>query len=272
MGSARRMETVGIVGVGLIGGSFGLALRQAGFTGRILGVSSARSIAEALERGAIDCGATLEEAAGSSDLLFLSQPIYQIIETIRKLDPLVRPEALVTDAGSTKKLIAEEARKSLRRCAFVGGHPMAGKELRGAGAADPNLFRGRPWVLTEAIDHPLREWIGRFGAREIILDPAEHDRLVAWSSHLPQLTSTALAAVLNDRAPDAAKVAGPGLIDSTRLAMSSYDLWKDILETNQGEISAALDAYIGKLQELRADFAAEFAKASAFARSLRNGS
>ena len=85
------------------------------------------------------------------------------------------------------------------------------------------------------------------------------------------MTSTALAAVLNDQARDAAKVAGPGLIDSTRLAMSSFDLWKDILETNEAEVSAALDAYISKLQELRADFAGEFAKASAFARSLREG-
>ena len=173
------MRTVGIVGVGLIGGSFGLALRKAGFDGTILGVSSERSIAEALGCGAIDRGATLEEAAGTSDLLLLSQPIYGIIATLRKLDPLVCPETLVTDAGSTKLLIVEEARRSLRRCAFVGGHPMAGKELRGAAAADPDLFRGRPWVLTEAITHPLREWIARFGAREIILDPAEHDRLVA---------------------------------------------------------------------------------------------
>src|ERR1019366_2825738 len=227
------MKVVGIIGVGLIGGSFGLALRKAGFEGGILGVSSARSIEQAVERGAVDRGATLEEAAGICDLLFLSQPISGILETLRKLDPLVRPDTLVTDAGSTKKVIVEEARRSLKRCAFVGGHPMAGKELRGAAAADPDLFRGRPWVLTEAVDHPFREWIARFGAREIILDPAEHDRLVAWSSHLPQLTSTALAAVLNDRPPDAAMVAGPGLIDSTRLALSSFDLWKDILETNQ---------------------------------------
>jgi prephenate dehydrogenase len=263
------MRTVGIVGVGLIGGSFGLALRQAGFTGTILGVSSERSVAEAQERGAVDRGATLEEAAGTSDLLFLSQPIFGIIETLRKLDPMVRPDTLVTDAGSTKKAIVDEARRSLHRCAFLGGHPMAGKELRGAAAADPDLFRGRPWVLTADFAHPFRKWIGLFGAHEIILDPAEHDRLVAWSSHLPQLTSTALAAVLADSAPDAARVAGPGLLDSTRLAMSSFDLWRDILETNQTEISSALDSYISKLQALRSDFETEFAKGSAFARSLR---
>jgi prephenate dehydrogenase len=263
------MKTVGIVGVGLIGGSFGLALRKAGFTGGILGVSSARSIEQAMERGAIDRGATLDEAASTCDLLFLSQPISGILETLRKLDPLVRPETLVTDAGSTKQAIVEEARRSLKRCAFVGGHPMAGKELRGVAAADSDLFRGHPWVLTSAIDHDFRRWITAFGAREIILDGARHDRLVAWSSHLPQLASTALASVIGSSAPEAGAVAGPGLLDATRLAMSSFDLWRDILETNNAEVSVALDAYIAKLQSLRSHFEAEFRKGSDFARSIR---
>jgi prephenate dehydrogenase len=263
------MKSVGIIGVGLIGGSFGLALRKAGFTGEILGVSSPRSIHDALERSAIDRGAPLEEAAAVCDVLFLSQPIYGIMETLRKLDQLVRPETLVTDAGSTKQAIVEEARRSLKRCTFLGGHPMAGKEQRGVAAADADLFRGRPWVLTSNLAHPFRKWVAAFGAREIILDAARHDRLVAWSSHLPQLASTALAALLSDRAPDAAMVAGPGLLDSTRLAMSSFELWRDILDTNQTEVSQALDAYIQKLQELKLDFEAEFAKGSGFARSLR---
>jgi prephenate dehydrogenase len=263
------MKNVGIIGVGLIGGSFGLALRKAEFAGAILGVSSARGIDQAVERGAIDRGATLEEAAAVCDLLFLSQPISGILETLRKLDPLVRPDALVTDAGSTKQAIADEAKRSLRRCAFVGGHPMAGKELRGVAAAEADLFRGRTWVLTSAINHPFRNWIAAFGAREIILDAAQHDRLVAWSSHLPQLASTALASVLHDLAPEAASVAGPGLLDTTRLAMSSFDLWHDILETNKIEVSAALDAYIEKLRTLKLDFETEFKNGSEFARSLR---
>ncbi len=263
------MKTVGIVGVGLIGGSFGLALRAAGFGGEILGVSSEPSIEGAVARGAIDRAARLEEAASACDLLLLSMPISGILETLQKLDPMVRPDALVTDVGSTKQAIVDEAKRSLKRCAFLGGHPMAGKELRGVAAADADLFRGRPWVLTSDLDHPLRKWIARFGAREIILDPARHDRLVAWSSHLPQLASTALASALHDRAPDAAMVAGPGLLDSTRLALSSFDLWRDILDTNQSEISEALDAYILKLQALRANFETEFANGANFARSLR---
>jgi len=263
------MQSVAIVGVGLIGGSFGLALRKAGFTGDIVGVSSERSIREAVGCGAIDRGASLEEAAANADVLFLSQPIFGILETLRKLNPLVRPETLVTDAGSTKQAIVAEAASSLKRCAFLGGHPMAGKEQRGVGAAEADLFRGRPWVFTSPMDHPLRCWVAKFGAREIILDPASHDRLVAWSSHLPQLASTALAAVLGERSPDASLVAGPGLMDSTRLALSSYDLWHDILETNRDQISVALDAYIDKLKNLKLDFEAEFAKGSEFSRSLR---
>jgi prephenate dehydrogenase len=263
------MKSVGIIGVGLIGGSFGLALRKAGFEGEIVGVSSARSIEQAVERGAVDRGATLEEAAGVCDLLFLSQPISGILETLRKLDPLVREDALVTDAGSTKQAIADEAKRSLRRCAFLGGHPMAGKEVRGVGAADADLFRGRPWIFTSDLAHPFRQWVAAFGAREIVLEPAQHDRLVAWSSHLPQLASTALASVLGDRAPEAATVAGPGLLDATRLAMGSFDLWRDILTTNRDEVLSALDAYIQKLTALREDFEREFRKGSEFARSLR---
>src|SRR5579863_9172573 len=263
------MKSIAIVGVGLIGGSFGLALRKAGFAGPILGVSSTRSVDAAVSCHAIDRGATLEEAAATCDVLFLSQPISGILETLRRLDPLVRPDTLVTDAGSTKQAIVDEAGRSLRRCAFLGGHPMAGKELRGVAASDADLFRGRPWVFTSDIEHPFRKWVAAFGAREIVLDPAQHDRLVAWSSHLPQLASTALASLIGDRAPEAAAVAGPGLLDATRLAMSSFDLWRDILETNSAEVSVALDAYIEKLTALRRDFEGEFRNGSEFARSLR---
>lgn len=274
MERVAAMHRVAIIGVGLIGTSFGLALRKAGFTGSIAGVSSDRSIATARERGAIDHGLPLEEAAAACDLIFLSQPISGIIETLKCLDPLVQEGALVTDAGSTKSAIQHVAMHRLTRCLFVGGHPMAGKEQRGAEAADADLFRGRPWVLTSQGDHPVelefRGWLGKIGARIVILDAATHDRLVAWSSHLPQLASTALAAALYDQQPMAATVAGPGLTDMTRLAMSSYDLWRDILDTNQTEVAAALDAYIAKLQALRASFEDEFARGADFARTLRS--
>jgi prephenate dehydrogenase len=266
------MNRVVIVGVGLIGASFGLALRKAGFAGSIVGVSSPFSIQAAVERGAIDCGMTLEKAVPISDLIFLSQPISGIIATLTQLDPLVRSSMVVTDAGSTKVQVEKTAMSWLRNCQFVGGHPMAGKAQRGAEAADADLFEDRPWILTSYHEHPVevefRAWLGKIGARILVRDAATHDRLVAWSSHLPQLASTALAAALHDGQPMAAGVAGPGLADMTRLAMSSYDLWRDIIETNQTEIDAALDAYIAKLQNLRSSLQDEFATGADFAQNV----
>ncbi|HEU5020295.1 MAG TPA: prephenate dehydrogenase/arogenate dehydrogenase family protein [Bryobacteraceae bacterium] len=263
------MRKIAIAGVGLIGASFGLALRKAGFTGAIVGVSSPRSIEAAIKRGAIDSGAPLEQAAAQADLIFLSQPISGILETLKHLDPLVKPGALVTDAGSTKGAICDTAAAHLYRATFVGGHPMAGKEQRGAEAADADLFRGRPWILTNSTAAEFRGWLEKIGAQIRILDAATHDRLVAWSSHLPQLASTALAAAIQNQQPGATAVAGPGLVDMTRLALSSYDLWRDILDTNQTEVAAALDAYIAKLQTLRGHFEKEFSAGAELARALR---
>jgi prephenate dehydrogenase len=276
------MQNVAIVGVGLIGGSFGLALRAAGFTGRIAGVSSPAAIEEALERGAIDAGEPLETAVPQADLIYLAQPIGRILDTLHRLDPLVRTDALVTDAGSTKQAIVSTARATLKRCQFLGGHPMAGKETRGAASADANLFRGRPYVLTPGHPDELKapiaarflEILESMGARRVVLGAEEHDRLVAYSSHLPQLASTALAAAIAEHSPESQKVAGPGLLDTTRLALSSYDLWRDIVATNAAEIEDALAAYIQELEYLRENLRTrqlqeEFNAAAKFARDLR---
>jgi prephenate dehydrogenase len=272
------METVAIVGVGLIGGSFGLALKQAGFRGRILGVSSPRTVAAALERGAIDEAAPLEDAAARADLIYLAQPIGRILDTLRKLDPLVRPGALVTDAGSTKREIVSTAALYLRRCRFLGGHPMAGKEKRGVEEAEAGLFAGRAYALTPRqpadLDLDFVEWVRRIGALPVILDPEEHDRVVALTSHLPQLASTALAATVAQNVLEHLEVAGPGLIDTTRLALSSYELWRDILATNTFEIERALTAYIGELEHIRDNLRTrsleeEFASGAALAAWLR---
>ena len=255
------MEHVAIIGTGLIGASFGLALREHGFTGAITGVSSARAIDEAVAAGAIDRGASLEDAVAQAGLVFLSQTIGRILDTIRHIDPLLKPGALVTDAGSTKCEIVDLARQHITRAQFLGGHPMAGKETRGAGAADPGLFRDRTWVLTP--DDPaeleteaaleFRGWLRRIGARVVTFDCDEHDRVVSLTSHLAQLASTALAATVADRigAAPGLQVAGPGLSDMTRLAMGSYELWRDILATNTDHIDRALAHYIQKLEHMR---------------------
>lgn len=260
------MQTVAIVGVGLIGGSFGLALRKAGFCGRVIGVSSPGAIRDALERGAIDDALPLIEAVPQADLVYLAQPICRILETLAFLDPWLRPGCLVTDAGSTKVSIVEQGRR-LRRGQFLGGHPMAGKEKRGAAESDPDLFEGRAYVLTPhdpaELETPaareFRGWLGKMGAVPVTLTPEEHDRVVARTSHLPQLLSTTLAVALAGQLdPDQhLPVAGPGLADMLRLAGSSYEIWKDILATNGAEIDAALAGFLTELERLRASLGSE---------------
>jgi prephenate dehydrogenase len=253
------MKTVAIFGVGLIGGSFALALRKAGFSGRILGVSSAATLQRALDLDVIDEPATASAAAQSADLIYLSQPILRILEILPELNDWVQPGALITDAGSTKSTIVAKASSAISRCQFLGGHPMAGREQRGVEAAEAGLFEGRPYVLTPqspadmetANAREMLDWIAKIGAFPIILNPQEHDRIVAYTSHLPQLASTGLAALLNGREEPRAGVFGPALVDSTRLALSSFEVWGDILATNHAPIEEALRAYIAKLEEFR---------------------
>jgi prephenate dehydrogenase len=281
------MNCVAIVGTGLIGASFGLALKRAGFPGRVLGVSSERAVADALAAGAIDQGLPLAEAAAQADLVFLSQSIGRILDTIRHLDPLLKPGALVTDAGSTKTEIVDLARQFLRRGQFLGGHPMAGKETRGAGAAEPDLFQRRTWVVTP--DEPaeletpaardLLEWLRRIGARVVVLDCDEHDRVVAFTSHLAQLASTALGSTVGENLTHEGhlRVAGPGLADMTRLALSSYELWRDILATNSEHIDRALARYIQELEHIRENLRTrqlqdEFARGAELAAKVRRRS
>jgi prephenate dehydrogenase len=316
----HQWSAVTIVGVGLIGGSFALALKKAGFKGKIIGVSSPETIRAALDRHVIDEAMPLRDAAGQSDLIYLAQPITRILETLDEIDPHVYPGTLITDAGSTKSAIAARAGKRIRRGRFIGGHPMAGKQSRGIGEAEADLFRGRPYVLTSSstassdvtassvpsshitassvpssdvtassvpsshvtassvpssLDSELERWIKRIGARVVIMTPEEHDRLVALTSHLPQLISTALASAIANE-PGASRVAGPAAVDLTRLALSPYEIWRDIFATNSVAIDDALAVFIHKLEELRAalrspEIEQEFERAASSARELRRG-
>ena len=252
------MDTVAVVGVGLIGGSFALAIRQGGFGGKILGVSSPATTVRALELGVIDEAVSLDQACASADLVYLAGPISGIIAQLPRVASLLKPGALVTDAGSTKVRIVEAGGAVAAPSVFLGGHPMAGKESRGVESAEADLFRGRPYVLTPASPADLStpciqsfiSLVESTGARLVTLSASEHDHLVAFTSHLPQLLSTALASTLAD-VENCAEVAGPAVIDLTRLALSPYDIWRDILATNSGNIDAAIRAIIEKLQSLR---------------------
>jgi prephenate dehydrogenase len=255
------VRTVAIVGVGLIGGSFALALRRAGFQGKILGVSSAATLVRARERNVIDEGLSLEQAIPRADLVYLAQPIDVILRTISKLPNLIRDDALVTDAGSTKREIVGAARKTIPG-KFLGGHPLAGKETRGVDEADASLFEGRTYVLTpdnveDFNTSRYREfvsWVTKIGAQALVLSAEEHDRVVAFTSHLPQLASTALAVTLSSQLgrDDQYRVSGPGLADQTRLARSSFDVWGPIIASNRNAIDTALHLYIEELQAIRA--------------------
>ncbi|MBI1895954.1 MAG: prephenate dehydrogenase/arogenate dehydrogenase family protein [Acidobacteria bacterium] len=255
------MRCVAIAGVGLIGGSFALALRKAGFGGRILGVSSPATLERARALGVIDEAADLAQAAAEADLIYLSQPISRILQTIRDLTGMIRPGCMVTDAGSTKAQIVDEATRCLPVGQFLGGHPMAGKEARGVEAADPELFRNLPYVFAPASPEllgtrpakDLVDWVRSFGAIPVVVSPPEHDRAVAFTSHLPQLASSALAVALSEEEPlnQLLRTSGPGLHDMTRLALSPYDVWRDILATNASNVDQALSLYIDKLLEFR---------------------
>lgn len=273
------VQTVAIVGVGLIGGSFALALRKSGFTGRILGVSSERTTKEARRLGVIHEAVPLAEAASRADLLFLAQPIFHLIEDLKGLEGKLKPGALVTDGGSTKALICA-AGKALGE-QFLGGHPMAGKEARGVEHADANLFQGCNWVLTPAdrahLDTDAARWlqsrIRAFGAKLVVLEPEEHDRIVASTSHLVQLLSTTLAATLAE-SPGAARVVGPAGIEMTRVAMSDFGMWQDILATNSEHVRAAVNAFLQNLEQVRdriedPELRKTFEKAAESARRLR---
>ena len=277
------MENVAIVGVGLIGASFGLALRRVGFSGPILGVSSPDAIKAGLASGAISEEATLSRALAEAELIYLAQPVDRIIETIQTIGLAVRPDCLITDAGSTKSFITATAAQHLRPGVFLGGHPMAGKEQRGAQAADAALFCGRPYVLTPTGEISARmvefeHWLTRIQARIVIMSPTEHDEVVALTSHLPQLLSTALSATLAQQAhPRLFDVFGPGLLEMTRLALSSPDIWNSVLETNRQPVLNALDQLAATLRTLTNDLQAGrgidvvFASAQQFAAKLRMG-
>jgi prephenate dehydrogenase len=275
------MKTVAIFGVGLIGGSFGLALRKAGFDRDIVGVSSPRTIEAALTVGAINGSMSPEEAAANADLIYLAQPVDQILITLEAIGSIVRPECLVTDAGSTKAAIVERAGRTVAAARFLGGHPMAGKEQRGIGAADADLFRGRPYVLTPTnseatpIEMEFRDWLGRLGANVLEMTVSEHDKTVALTSHLPQLVSTALAATLAEKSnAHIDLVFGSGLLDMTRLALSSPELWLSILSTNKKEVTMALDDFLARVTILRNalqtdSLAEQFALGNRFAGRIR---
>src|SRR6266851_7780393 len=266
--ASSAIERVLIIGTGLIGASAGLALRDAGFVGRIDGwdVSSLERAA-ALQMGAVHGVAADREAAlelaRAADVIVLAVPVLAIKDWMQQLAPILRAGQLVTDVGSTKLEIAELGARLFGgpgSAGFLPGHPMAGKESGGAMLGEAKLFNGAMWLFTPteteatAIDKEWRRWVGFFGSRTLDMDAARHDELCAWVSHLPQMLSTALAALLEDRfgdAPEIAAIGGRALKETTRLGASPYSMWRDVALTNTGPVADTLLALEQRLQHVR---------------------
>lgn len=264
------IERIAIFGTGLLGASVGLALRASGFRGSITGWNRTPEQAQlALKMGAIGSIADDPlEAARTSQATVLAVPIYATLDFMEKLAGVLGPEHLVTDVGSTKKLITETGTRLFNkpeRAAFLPGHPMAGKERGGAALADANLFRGAVWLFTDDLNvqrsargvELVKEWrelVVAIGARTLDLDAARHDDLVAWVSHLPQFTATALSALLEaevGEAPELKDVGGRALREMTRLGASPYSMWRDIAYTNTEAVERAIAALEQRLAHLR---------------------
>ncbi|MFW6245093.1 MAG: prephenate dehydrogenase/arogenate dehydrogenase family protein [Fibrobacterota bacterium] len=265
-------KTVTIYSVGLLGGSIGAALKKTGFNGKIIGISSESNLKKAEELDLIDEGHhydALPEVVRKTDLLFLCSPILTILRTIESLGKMELPDNLIiTDVGSTKKEIAQTARKHLPASVhFVGGHPMAGSEKSGPSASDPYLFQNAIYVLTPAQNKPesrdkaLSDFLRQhLGCKHVFLDPAVHDSIAATVSHVPHMLASALvlaAGKQEEKIPGTLSLAAGGFRDMTRIASAPYSMWHDILVTNKNAISPLLDSFIHILSEMKSSLLAD---------------
>jgi prephenate dehydrogenase len=249
---------IAIVGLGLIGGSIALAVRERWSSTLITAVDRPPVLAHASSSGAIDRAANSVAEIGPVDLVILAAPVRQNVELLPQVMACLPAGAVVTDVGGTKRDIARAAAALPSATAFIGGHPIGGAERGGFGFARPDLFRGRPWIFTPPSSSPaldrLSEFVRGLGARPSTMDAETHDRVMAYVSHLPQLTASVLMEVVGRAASnDGLRFAGRGLTDSTRLASSPASVWRDICAANADDIGPALDALIARLTELRAD-------------------
>lgn len=251
-------ETLTIVGVGLIGGSIGLAAKQAGAARRVVGVGrDERTLARTVASGAIDSATTsLTEGVSHADLVIICTPVDRIAADVLTAAHAVPPKAVITDAGSTKGNILRQLHGQLPpgRAHFVGSHPLAGSEKKGAANARADLFTDRLVVVTPAedTDPEATAFVEHFwhalGARVMRMDPFEHDRALAVTSHLPHAAASALAAVTP--LEWLALTAG-GFRDSTRIAAGDPELWAAIFEANREAVLAATDHFLERITAFR---------------------
>lgn len=252
-----KIETLTIVGVGLIGGSVGLAAKQRGLAQRVLGVGRRTTgLERALTKGAVDeASLDLLEAVHQADIAVFCTPVDLIAEQILAAAPGCKPGSLMTDAGSTKAAIVRRVSEHRpNHVAFVGSHPLAGSEKRGVEYADANLFENRLTVVTKTadtgatdLDRTIAFWRA-LGSEVLVMDPEEHDRALALTSHLPHLVASALVSVVT---PDLIPLTATGFRDTTRVAAGDPALWTGIFLQNREALISALDQLDAGLNQFR---------------------
>jgi prephenate dehydrogenase len=262
MSNEIPFRRVAIIGTGLIGGSFGLALRKEFPAISVVGFDHGRSAARGVARRAVqEIAATIKDAVRGADLIYVALPIGATIDALPAISAAAASQSLATDACSTKTIVCRAAKTQFQSGAlFLGGHPMAGKERSGIENADSEIFAGAPYALVgseataDARALSFAELLHRIGAKPVWCDAETHDWAVSIVSHLPQLVALALARVVQDETDETGlplSLAGKGLQDTLRLAGSPYSVWRDIFLTNGENIAHALDRLAQAIDHLR---------------------
>lgn len=287
-----NLPRITVIGLGLIGGSLALALHRAGVAGHIVGCDGPEILRQALERGVIDSACeSAGESVMESDFVFLCAPVESCIALLTEIAPRLPEGALVSDVGSTKNAFANAARELFGASAaarVLPGHPLAGGEVSGLEHASGELFAGCLWLLTP-LEGPaegslipsqqkLRTMLEALGAQVIYSTPEEHDRTLAYTSHLPQMLSTALALTLEQafgRGNPAVQVHAGGLLSMLRLAGSDPVMWEQVATSNQENVAEALERMEAQLRLLReslgsSEFRSKFQQGREFAQFLKS--
>ena len=281
-------KKITIIGVGLIGGSLGLALKEKKANFKIVGIDKQEIIEKAIARGAIDEGTVnLKEGIEEADIVIIATPVKTILNLLTQINPFLKKGCIVTDTGSTKQQIVRKANKVLSKdIFFIGGHPMAGSEEYGIDSANSHLFQDKTYILTPtkksnliAIEK-ISSLIKMIGGKRLILNSLEHDRIVGTVSHLPQIMAVSLVNMVSELVRkennnNYFKAVGEGFKDITRIASSPYKIWEDICDTNQENILEMIQEfrnYLGviedKLKNEPNSLKEEFQKASKLRESI----
>lgn len=252
-------KKISIIGCGLIGGSIGLALKKSFYAGEIVGVDRKKVIEKAIYSGAIDWGTEeIEKGVKNAEMVILATPVQEIIRLLSKIEPFLTKQCLITDTGSTKKEILQEARKVYSdKYDFIGGHPMAGLEKGGIEYADPDLFSGKPYITVSGRENSnlaglkMSAFLKLINALEIKLNASEHDRIIALVSHVPQLIAVIMTNLFGSLVQEGyneecLKIGGNAFNEMTRVASSPFSMWKDIYQTN----SKWTIGYINDLEDM----------------------